>query len=802
MKTVLLTAFQFILVYSLSAQSYKVTGRVTDVETGDPLRNATIWVSGTQGTITDKDGNFEITCNGTVKLVISYIGYETYNKQVDRGAYLEISLSQLSKNLNAVELAFTADPNKKLLYQPMSIAKLSDVELNRGTGILMDDAININIPGVMMERRTFSAGQQFNLRGYGNGANGTSNISSNFDGQGYKVYLNGIPVTSAEGITVMDDIDYGSIGNVEVLKGPSGTLYGQAISGVVNMKTKRAEPGKASIGQNVMFGSYGMQRYTTHVEIGKERASFMVNYGKQLFSGFMPHTRSRKDFVNMIGEFTPGLNQTINAYFGFSYSYDERNGELSQTQWDNNDFSGNAKYIKNNAHSNVITVRAGVGHTYRFGNSVSNTTSLFGTGSFTNASSSGGGWTDLNSLNYGMRSTIDMNFLLKEGHALSGVTGVELQMQNGHTIGYSMVPDSFNLAGYNIIGPMTSNKQTISGTASVFSEWTLNFPQEFSVTAGIGWSGLGIELDDRFYLASNNNPSNPNVVHKPTKYKNSFDNMFSPRIALNKVFSKAISVYASYSSAYKAPVSSYFFIPQTGQIVAGLKPETGSQIEVGTKGNLPDEKLSYQLAVFNTVYSNKLTAVAVPDATNSSKAYSYMVNGGRQNHWGIEGQLRGDVYRSAGFVKSLVPFVNFTYSNFKYGKFLFQKLSTDKKTAETVDYSNKVVVGTPPFMFNVGFDLWTNPGLYFNTTFSHRDKMYYTSDNLHQTDDYELLNAKAGYSKSFAGHYGVDVFLGLNNITAHKNYAMVFMNQPSLNAYLAAPYKMNYFGGVNLKYIF
>ncbi|MCO6497974.1 MAG: hypothetical protein J5I50_09950 [Chitinophagaceae bacterium] len=140
------------------------------------------------------------------------------------------------------------------------------------------------------------------------------------------MYLNGIPVTSAEGITVMDDIDYGSVGNVEVIKGPSGTLYGQAISGVVNLSTKRAEPRKASIGQDIMFGSHGLRRFTTHVEISKERASFMANYGKQLHSGFGQHTASRKDFVNMIGEFSPGREQSINAYFSYSYSYDERNG--------------------------------------------------------------------------------------------------------------------------------------------------------------------------------------------------------------------------------------------------------------------------------------------------------------------------------------------------------------------------------------------------------------------------------------------------------------------------------------------
>jgi iron complex outermembrane receptor protein len=70
-----------------------------------------------------------------------------------------------------------------------------------------------------MNRRTVSGGQQFNIRGYGNGSRGTRGISSNFDGQGYKVYLNDIPITDAEGNTTLDDIDYASIDNAEIVKG-------------------------------------------------------------------------------------------------------------------------------------------------------------------------------------------------------------------------------------------------------------------------------------------------------------------------------------------------------------------------------------------------------------------------------------------------------------------------------------------------------------------------------------------------------------------------------------------------------
>ncbi|MEZ4793989.1 MAG: TonB-dependent receptor plug domain-containing protein [Flavobacteriaceae bacterium] len=103
--------------------------------------------------------------------------------------------------------------------------------------------------GVLMTRRAVSSGQQFNIRGYGNGV-GFRGATNNFDGQGYKVYFNNIPITDAEGVTLLDDIDFGSVGSVDVIKGPAGSLYGLAIAGVVNLKTIHPEAGETSISQS------------------------------------------------------------------------------------------------------------------------------------------------------------------------------------------------------------------------------------------------------------------------------------------------------------------------------------------------------------------------------------------------------------------------------------------------------------------------------------------------------------------------------------------------------------------------
>ena len=783
-------------------------GTVTDVATKTVLVGASISVEGKIIATTNNSGSFSINCSTIKNITVSFVGYNSTNLKIKNcNDVLNIALTASNNTLSDVEITATSNQNKSILYQPISITKLGETELKRGTGLFLDEAINGNVPGVSMNRRAVSSGQQFNIRGYGNGTRGTRGVSSNFDGQGYKVYLNGIPVTDAEGITTMDDIDFGSVGNVEVVKGPSGTLYGLAIAGVVNLKTVKPTKGKTAISQDVLLGNYGLQRYTTRFETSGENSSILVNYGSQKSDGFTIHNASQKKFVNFIGEFQPSAKQNITTYFGYSNSYDERSGELTITQYENQDYVGNIEYIKRNAHSQVYSVRAGVSHVYNFTKNITNTTTVFGTGFSSNASSAGG-WTDKSSTNLGIRSTFDTKLSLKNGITLSGITGVETQFQNATTVGYTMVknPSDPNTVWqyytngnpyYWIVGASTSNVYTTTSTTSLFTEWTLALPKDITITTGIGLSNMKITLDDKFYNAAT--PS------KTRLYDASYNKMASPRIAINKVFNKQFSVYASYSKSYKAPVSSYFYIPyavgfsESGVVNTNLKPEIGNQFEIGTKGNSLNGNLTYQLAIFNTIFSDKMTTVAVP-YNSTTTLYSYVTNGGKQNHKGVEALVKYTAYQSAkGFFKTIIPFVNATYSDFKYEDYIFQSFAGT--TVTTVDYSNQAVAGVPKFVGNIGVDLATNCGFYGNVNLFYKDGMPITSNGMYNASSYSLLNAKIGYQKSFLKHFEVDVNFAINNINNTQYPMMVFVNQLP-DAYVAAPLKANYFGGATVKYIF
>lgn len=820
MRRIALLCAMLSFVYTALAQN-TIKGKVTDATTGTPLSGATVSVAGKNVGTTNKDGEFSLPCTGPVTISISFVGYEIQKTKTGCNEGLKIELKTASHTLDNVDISATSSQNKSLLYQPVSITKLSNAELKRGQGVFLDDVIQTSVPGVQMNRRTVSGGQQFNIRGYGNGSRGTRGISSNFDGQGYKVYLNGIPVTDAEGITTLDDIDYASIDNAEIVKGPAGTLYGQAIAGAINLKISSPEKGRSWIAQNTMFGNYGFMRSTTQLAAGTERSGLLLTYGRQKSDGFSIHNSSNKDFVNFAGDFQPNEKQAITAYAGYTNSYDERLGELTWQQYQVKDYSGNPEYIKRNAHSHVSTFRAGISHTYNFSKTISNTTSGFGM-AFRSDVSSAGGWTDKTSVNYGFRTSFNTRFAVGNGSSLNGITGMEVQRQDAHLVGYNMKADPsdpnpggpwvYGVSPYWIVNAVTSNTAFVTTPTSYFTEWTLALQHDLSLTAGVGLSTQRIILDDRF--------NSPNAtVARPAHFDTAYKGMVSPHFAINKVFNKKVSAYVSYSVGFKAPVSSYFFIvtptPVAAYVNHDLKPEVGEQIEIGTKGNILNDRLTYQVALFHVNFKDKMTAVAVPfNATTT--AYSYMVNGGKQDHKGVEAFAKYAIIKDGkGIFTQVTPFVNFTYSDFKYGDDFVYKTGTNASATpanniDTLNYSGLSVFGVPRIMAAWGIDAMTRYGIYASFSHLYKDPVYYALDRVTQNPEtyvlrrassYNLLNMKLGVRRSLSSHFDIDAFFGVNNITGVQYPLMIFVNQLP-DAYIPAPPKAVIFGGINLKFNF
>jgi iron complex outermembrane receptor protein len=270
-------------------------------------------------------------------------------------------------------------------------------------------------------------------------------------------------------------------------------------------------------------------------------------------------------------------------------------------------------------------------------------------------------------------------------------------------------------------------------------------------------------------------------------------------------------------------VSSYFYTPiaavganaATAQVDSSLKPEIGDQFEIGAKGSVLNNKLYYELAAFYAKFKDKMTAIAVrnPNDASGGTLYTIMANGGSQDHKGLELLLKYTAIQSEnGFIRSIKPFGNLTYSDFKYKNFHIESTvkraapNQTKDSAVITDYSGYAVAGVPKFTANLGVDFQLKYGFYGNITYAYRDVMTITSNGVvsgspFTTPAYSLLNTKIGFQQSFGKHFDLDVFVGVNNITSTQYPIKVFVNQLP-DAFVPGPAKAGFFGGLNVKYNF
>src|SRR5690242_9726799 len=102
LKSVLLQCLFFIFCIQSFAQNNSVRGRVLDQE-GAPVSGAAITVKATKkGVIASANGEFTIDVNGKATLLVTSVGYDTKEVDVEGGQSVEVRLGKNVQQMNEV----------------------------------------------------------------------------------------------------------------------------------------------------------------------------------------------------------------------------------------------------------------------------------------------------------------------------------------------------------------------------------------------------------------------------------------------------------------------------------------------------------------------------------------------------------------------------------------------------------------------------------------------------------------------------------------------------------------------------
>ena len=214
------------------AQERTVTGQVTDAEQGEPLPSVNVRVDGTMtGTTTDAEGQYRLRVRGPdAVLVFSFVGYATREVRVGDRSTIDVQLELDPGALG--EVIVTAQRRAESLQQvPVSVATASGPTLDavQSAGSDIRDVAG-RVPSLNAEGSNGNIVPRFYIRGLGN---------TDFD-------LN----ASQPVVVILDDVVQENVllksqmlfdlEQVEVLRGPQGTLFGRNTpAGIIKLETRK-----------------------------------------------------------------------------------------------------------------------------------------------------------------------------------------------------------------------------------------------------------------------------------------------------------------------------------------------------------------------------------------------------------------------------------------------------------------------------------------------------------------------------------------------------------------------------------
>ncbi len=574
-------------------------------------------------------------------------------------------------------------------------------------------AVN-TVPGVKMDERS-PGSYRLSIRG--------NLLRSTFGVRNVKVYWNGIPFTDASGNTYFNQIPVSSISSMEIIKGPSGSMYGSGTGGVVLLSSSPRAAEKSEVLElQATGGSYGLATGNiSYRQSGINSTSFSLSH--QQADGYRQHARMRRDVAHYTGNYRLSAKHSLGTNVFYSDLFYQTPGGLNATELAKNPRQSRPaagmfkSAITQQAAIYLKTIYAGLSSSLLLNESWKLTTGVYAS------------YTDFKNptiRNYEKKYEKGIGgrtVLQYKSGIFTGTAGAELQQGFFYTSVYG------NVAGKR--DTLQFDAEIQSRQANIFVQAGLDLKYGFALEAGFSYN-------DFFY-----------DYQKQTRFKNieessSFTPQFVPRISLLKKINTS-TFYVSLSKGYSVPTIDEVF---AGNDVFNktLKAEDALNYEVGTKATIVQNKLWLDAAYY--IFKLQNTIVSRRDAGGGD----FYTNAGKTNQRGAEISVHYLPVNSVqGFVRTLKVSSHYTHINAKFKNY----------QQGTNQFGGNKLTGTAPNVFALLVDVTTAFGLYCNLSYNFTDGIPLNDANTVYARSYQLAFAKLGYKTYLRPKLETNFFVAL-----------------------------------------
>ncbi|MDB5091124.1 MAG: TonB-dependent receptor plug [Mucilaginibacter sp.] len=216
----------FLFPLSLLAQQTNIGGKVIDFTDGTTLPGVSVKIKNTTiGTVTDKDGKFQISVPGPGAYIqLSYLGYVTQEIQVKDLKDGVVALKAANKSLEEVVVVGYGTQKRGNLTSAVSTVNNKELTVTKNENVY--NMLTGKIPGLVIQQRSSEPGgfdDKIDLRGFGQPL----------------IVIDGVPDGD------LSRLDPNEIENISVIKDASAAVYGvRAANGVIIVTSKKGGKNK------------------------------------------------------------------------------------------------------------------------------------------------------------------------------------------------------------------------------------------------------------------------------------------------------------------------------------------------------------------------------------------------------------------------------------------------------------------------------------------------------------------------------------------------------------------------------
>lgn len=190
---------------------------------------------------------------------------------------------------NIIVKSTRIDVNKKQAPLSVSVKNLV-INKNYTFKSSFSDFTN-SIPGLYTSSsNNFSQDLRISIRGFG--------ARSAFGIRGIKLIVDGIPETTPDGQSQLDNLPLGLISNIEIIRGPSSILYGNSSGGVININTL-SDSSAPYFRTSAIFGAYQYQSIQKTRVFDWNNSSLVVHYDKRRSNGYRDFSGYKSSILNL-----------------------------------------------------------------------------------------------------------------------------------------------------------------------------------------------------------------------------------------------------------------------------------------------------------------------------------------------------------------------------------------------------------------------------------------------------------------------------------------------------------------------